>query len=59
MVVLQVNGKVRSKIEVSSAITEEKLKEMALSDERLKPWIQDKPIKNTVVVGRKLVNIVV
>ena len=57
-IVLQVNGKVRSKIEVPAGISEDKLKALALADERLKPWIQGKPAKNVIIVFNKLVNIV-
>jgi leucyl-tRNA synthetase len=58
-IVIQVNGKLRSKIEVPAGISEDKLKELVLADEKLKPWIQNKPIKNFIVVPQKLVNIVV
>ncbi len=57
-IVVQVNGKVRSKIEVSSDISEEKIKELVLSDDKLKPWINNQPIKNFILVPKKLVNIV-
>ena len=57
--VIQVNGKLRSKIEVPVDIAEDKLKELVLADEKLKPWIQGKPIKNFILVPQKLVNIVV
>ncbi|MCM8801047.1 MAG: leucine--tRNA ligase [Candidatus Omnitrophica bacterium] len=58
-IVIQINGKVRSRIEVPSDITEDKLKELALNDLRIKSWIQDKPIKNIIVVPQKLINIVI
>jgi len=58
-IVIQVNGKVRAKIEVPSDISEEKLRELVLSDAKLKAWIQDKPIKNFILVPQKLVNIVI
>jgi len=58
-IVIQVNGKVRSKIDVPADIAEGQLKELVLSDEKLKPWIQGKPVKNLIIVPRKLVNIVV
>ena len=58
-IIIQVNGKVRSKIEVPTEISEDKLKELALADEKLKPWMQNKPIKNLIVVPKKLVNIVI
>jgi leucyl-tRNA synthetase len=58
-IVIQVNGKVRSKIDVPPYISEDKLKELVLSDEKLKPWIQNKPIKNFIIVPKKLVNLVI
>jgi leucyl-tRNA synthetase len=58
-IVVQINGKVRFKIEVCADIAEDKLKELVLADEKLKPWIKDSPIKNFFVVPQKLVNIVV
>jgi len=58
-VVLQVNGKVRSRIEVSASLGDEEIKELALSDSRLKQFIGDRPVKKTVVVQKKLVNVVV
>lgn len=57
--VIQVNGKLRSKIEVAIGINEDNLKELVLADEKLKPWIKDKPIKNFIIVPQKLVNIVI
>ncbi len=58
-IVIQVNGKVRSKIDVPPDISEDKLKELVLADEKLKPWIQNKPIKNFIIVPKKLVNLVI
>ncbi len=58
-IVIQVNGKVRSKIEVPSAISEDKLKELLLCDEKLKPWLQNKPLKNFILIPQKLVNLVI
>jgi leucyl-tRNA synthetase len=58
-VVVQVNGKVRSKIDVPVDSAQESLKKRLLADEKLKPWIQGKTIKNFIVVPNKLVNIVV
>jgi leucyl-tRNA synthetase len=58
-IVIQVNGKVRSKMDVPAGTSEEKLKELALADEKLKSWLQDKPARKIIVVLDKLVNIVV
>ncbi|MDD5196667.1 MAG: leucine--tRNA ligase [Candidatus Omnitrophica bacterium] len=59
IIIIQVNGKVRSKITVAADISEDKLKEIVLADKGLIPWIQGKPIKKFILVPQKLVNIVV
>ena len=56
---IQVNGKVRSKIEVSVSIGNGELRTLVLEDEKLKPWLGGKEIRNFIVVPRKLINIVV
>jgi leucyl-tRNA synthetase len=56
--VIQVNGKVRDKIEVEADISEEKAKEIAISREKIKKWIGEKEIKKVVFVPGKLINIV-
>ena len=58
-IVIQVNGKLRSKIDVPVELSEEKLKELVLSDEKLKPWLKEKTVKNFIIIPKKLVNIVV
>jgi leucyl-tRNA synthetase len=58
-IVIQVNGKLRSKIDVASDISEDKLKESVLADQALQPWISGKTIRNFIIVPKKLVNIVV
>ena len=57
--IIQINGRVRGKIEIEAGITEEKAKEIALSEERIKKWIKGKEIKKTIFVVNKLINIVV
>ncbi len=57
--VVQVNGKVRSKIELPADIEEEKLKDAVLNDEKVKSWISGKSIKKFIIVPQKLVNIVI
>jgi len=56
--IVQINGKVRSKIEVPTDIKEDKLKEAILTDERLQKWIKGKEIKKFIIVPQKLVNLV-
>jgi leucyl-tRNA synthetase len=58
-VVLQVNSKVRGKINVPAEANEEQLREWALSNERVQREIEGKQIRRVIVVAGKLVNIVV
>ncbi len=57
-IVLQVNGKVRGSVQVSVDMSEEKLKEIAFDDERIKKWVENKDIEKAVVIKNKLINIV-
>jgi leucyl-tRNA synthetase len=59
LVVLQVNGKVRSRIEVPASYSDDEIKREALSDERIQRFVEGRPIKKTIVVQKKLVNLVV
>ncbi len=58
-IVVQVNGKVRSRIQVSADESDEKIKELALNDERIKQFTGGKDIIKEIYVPKKLVNIVV
>jgi leucyl-tRNA synthetase len=57
--VIQVNGKLRSKISVSITASKDEVEAMALADEQVKRFIEDKPVKKVIVVPNKLVNVVV
>jgi leucyl-tRNA synthetase len=59
LIVIQVNGKLRSRFYVDVDADEHTIKELALSDERVQKFINNKPIKKIIVVKNKLVNIVV
>jgi len=59
LIVVQVNGKLRSRFQVAMDTDEETIKEMALSDERIAKFINAKEVKKVIVVKNKLVNIVV
>ncbi len=58
-IVVQVNGKVRSRLQVAADISDEELKELAMADERVHKFTGGKAAKKIIVVKRKLVNIVV
>ena len=57
--VVQVNGKVRDKIEVSAGISEEDAKATALGSETVQRFIGDKEPRKIIVIRGRLVNIVV
>ncbi len=59
LVVVQVNGKLRSKITVAAGISEDKIKEIALADEKIVQFIEGQSIRKVISVPGKLVNIVV
>jgi leucyl-tRNA synthetase len=59
LIVIQVNGKLRSKFSVSTDADESTIKKMALDDERIKKFTDGRNIKKVIYVKGKLVNIVV
>ena len=59
LVVVQVNGKLRSKITVPVGAEESAVKTAALADTRLAPFIDGKTVRKVIYVPGKLVNIVV
>jgi leucyl-tRNA synthetase len=59
LIVVQVNGKLRSRFNVDTDADDDTIKEMAFSDERVQKFIDGKPVKKVIVVKKKLVNIVV
>tara|TARA_B100000686_G_scaffold320175_1_gene371565 strand:- start:15395 stop:17893 length:2499 start_codon:yes stop_codon:yes gene_type:complete len=59
LIVVQVNGKVRQRLAVSADIGQEELKFLALADEKVREWTQDKDPRKVIVVPKKLVNIVI
>jgi len=59
LIVVQVNGKVRSRFQVPADTNEERVKAAALADERVVARLAGRPVKKLIVVRNKLVNIVV
>jgi len=58
-VVVQVNGKVRSRLEAPATASDEDIKAAALADPAIEKWLQGKPPKKVILARRKLVNIVI
>jgi leucyl-tRNA synthetase len=58
-IVIQVNGRVRSRLTVPASIADAELREAALQHERIQEWLTAKSVRKVIVVPQKLVNIVV
>jgi leucyl-tRNA synthetase len=58
-VVVQVNGKVRSRLQVPAASSDADIKNRALDDPIIAKWLKGAPPKKVILARRKLVNIVV
>ncbi len=58
-VVVQVNGKVRERLEVPAGAGEDEVRQLALASEKVAPWLAGKELVKSVVVPGKLVSLVV
>ncbi|HVR12692.1 MAG TPA: leucine--tRNA ligase [Gaiellaceae bacterium] len=57
--VVQVNGKVRDRLEVDATLPEPELVELALQSEKVRAHLDGKQVQKTIVVPGRLVNLVV
>ncbi|OGO09646.1 MAG: leucine--tRNA ligase [Chloroflexi bacterium RBG_13_60_13] len=57
--VIQINGKVRDKLTVPASIGEAEARELALSQPRVKAFLEGKQLTSVIYVPQKLVNLVV
>ena len=58
-IIIQVNGKLRDKLEVATDTDKAKLEELARNDEKVQKFIDGKNIVKVIVIPNKIVNIVV
>ncbi|HHU55340.1 MAG TPA: leucine--tRNA ligase [Acholeplasmataceae bacterium] len=58
-IVIQVNGKIRDKIEIAADTSREDLEKKALNNPKVLPYINNKEIRKVIIVPNKIVNIVV
>jgi len=58
-IILQINGKLRSQLQVSPELGEEEIQTRALADPKLQPWIEGKTIRKRIYVPGRLLNLVV
>jgi leucyl-tRNA synthetase len=57
-VVVQVDGKVRSRLTVDVSAPEQAVREQALAEDKIRPWLAGREVSKVVVVPGRLVNIV-
>lgn len=57
--VIQVNGKIRDRVQAKTGISEGEMKEIALHSERVVKELEGKEVKKIVVIQNRLVNIVI
>jgi len=57
--IVQINGKMRDKIEVARDITEEEARQIVLAGEKVKKWLESKKIRKIIFVPGRLINLVV
>ena len=59
LLIIQINGRLRDKIEVPADISEDEAKKLTISRENVKKWTQGKEIKKIIFIPNKLINVVV
>jgi leucyl-tRNA synthetase len=57
-VVLQVDGRVRSRLTLEIDAAEAHVQGLALADDKVRPWLQGRQVERVVVVPNRLVNVV-
>lgn len=57
--VVQVNGKLRDRLEMPVGLPQEEVEQLARNSERVAPYLENRSVRRVIVVPEKLVNIVV
>ena len=58
-IVIQVNGKVRDKINIAADASEEEVKAQVMEEEKIKSYLDDGNLVKTIYIPKKLVNLVI
>lgn len=56
---VSINGKMRVKLELPANITQDEARKLALANEVVQKWVEDKPLKKFIFVPSRIINIVV
>ena len=57
--VVQISGKVRSKIQMEAGLPEDEIEALVMADPKVQKWVEGKKIVKRIFVPDKLVNLVV
>ncbi|MDC0535956.1 class I tRNA ligase family protein, partial [Francisellaceae bacterium] len=57
--IVQINGKLRAKLEIESSLDKASIEKLALEDEHVQQFIDGKEVKKIIYVPKKLLNIVI
>jgi leucyl-tRNA synthetase len=57
--IIQINGKVRDKIEIDVDASENEIKELALNQDKIKNWIKDGKVKKVIFIPNQVINFVI
>ena len=57
-IAIQINGKLRSELQIAQDTSSEEVEARALEDERIKNFIKNSEIKKVIYVPGKIINIV-
>jgi leucyl-tRNA synthetase len=57
--IVQVNGRIRARLTLPASLSDERLREAVLADGNVKRYVNNNPIKQFIVVPKRLVSIVV
>ncbi|MBI4132706.1 MAG: leucine--tRNA ligase [Candidatus Sungbacteria bacterium] len=59
MLVIQVNGRVRDRVEIETGIGEDAVRDMVLERPKVRAWVREQPVKKFIYIPGRIVNIVV
>jgi len=58
LIIVQINGRVRDKIEVTAGINQKEVEKIVTQSEKIKPWTNGKEVHKIIFIQDKLINIV-
>jgi leucyl-tRNA synthetase len=56
---VQINGKLRDRIVIAADATNAEVETAALAGEKIKLFLEGKPVKKVIIIPKRLVNIVI